>query len=99
MSRTVKGSSIVDLVKMTCKDIEEMDSTSILIEKLAMLSNFTGNVLALLLFTVYDLRKLLGVSGSTQGTEHVFSIAVSLLLSSCKSRHCVVVLELVASVP
>jgi flagellar biogenesis protein FliO len=53
-----QGSSIVDLVKMTCKDVEEMGSTSILIHRLAMVSNFIGNVLALMLFTIYDIRTL-----------------------------------------
>jgi hypothetical protein len=55
---TMQGSSIVDLVKMTCKDVEEMEYSSILIERLALLSNLTGNVLALLVFTVYDVRNL-----------------------------------------
>ena len=43
---------------MTCKDVEEMTSTSMLMYRLAMLSNFIGNVLALMLFTIYDLRNL-----------------------------------------
>jgi len=54
----LQGSSIVDLVKMTCKDVEEMSSTTILLQRLAMVSNFIGNVLALMVFTFHDLRIL-----------------------------------------
>ena len=52
------GSSTVDLVRMTCVDIDRMNWESKLVFNLAMVSNFTGNVLALMCFTIYDVRIL-----------------------------------------
>ena len=55
------GSSIQDLVQMSCTDAAGADAKSFtqLIETLAFAVNLIGNGVALLLFTVIDLKRLL----------------------------------------